>query len=149
MGQKKVLVHRVVLNTNVLVSALLFRGPVSKFVNLWKLGRIKPAVSLATFQEFKKVLIYPKFALTQEEILFLLEEDVLPYFEIINVQQEVKGICRDPRDHIFLSCASAAGADFLVTGDEDLLILKKFQKTRILTPSDFMTLQADNVGFNS
>jgi uncharacterized protein len=149
MGQKKAIVHRVVLDTNVLVSALLFRGPVSKFVDLWKTGRIKPVVSLATFQEFKRVLTYPKFALTPDEILFLLEEGVLPYFEVINVQQEVQGICRDPRDHIFLSCALAAGADFLITGDEDLLTLKKFQRTRILTPSDFMALLANNVEFNS
>jgi putative PIN family toxin of toxin-antitoxin system len=149
MGQKTVLIHRVVLDTNVLVSALLFRGPVSKLVDLWKTGRIKPVVSLATFQELKKVLTYPKFALTPDEILFLLEEEVLPYFEVINVPQEVKGICRDPRDHIFLSCASAAGTDFLITGDEDLLTLKKFQRTRILTPSDFMVLLADHVEFNS
>ena len=149
MGQKKAIVCRVVLDTNVLVSALLFRGSLSKLVNLWKTGRIKPVVSLATFQEFKKVLTYPKFALTPEEILFLLEEEVLPYFEVIDVRQEVDGICRDPQDHIFLSCASACGADFLITGDEDLLILKKFQRTKILTPSAFMALPAEHVGFDS
>lgn len=141
MGQKKGLVHRVVLDTNVLVSALLFKGSVSKMIDLWKAGRIKPVGSRVTFQEFQKVLTYPKFALTPDEILVLLEEEILPYFEIINVRQEVKGICRDPQDDIFLSCALASGSDFLITGDEDLLALKKFQRTRILTPSDYLALK--------
>ena len=74
--------------------------------------------SQATFQEFKKVLTYPKFALTPKEILILLEEEVLPYFEVVKVIKEVKGICRDPEDDKFLSCALASGADFVVTGDD-------------------------------
>ncbi|MBI5586272.1 MAG: putative toxin-antitoxin system toxin component, PIN family [Deltaproteobacteria bacterium] len=110
-------------------------------VDLGKAGRIKPVGSRATFQEFQKVLTYPKFALTPDELLVLLEEEILPYFEIINVRQEVKSICRDSQDDIFLSCVLASGADFLITGDEDFLALKKFQRTRILTPSDYLALQ--------
>lgn len=134
MGQKKKITPKVVLDTNVLVSALLFKGSLSKMVDLWKAGRIKPVFSQATFQELKKVLTYPKFALTPKEILILLEEEVLPYFEVVKVIKEVKGICRDPEDDKFLSCALASGAAFVVTGDEDLLCLKQFETAKIIKP---------------
>ena len=138
MGQKKKITPKVVLDTNVLVSALLFKGSLSKMVDLWKAGRIKPVFSRATFQEFKKVLTYPKFALTPNEILILLEEEVLPYFEVVKVIEEVIGICRGPEDDKFLSCALASGADFIVTGDDDLLILKEFKAAKIIKPADLI-----------
>jgi putative PIN family toxin of toxin-antitoxin system len=138
MGQKKKITPKVVLDTNVLVSALLFKGTLSKMVDLWKAGRIKPVFSQATFQKFKKVLTYPKFALTPKEILILLEEEVLPYFEVVKVIKEVKGICRDPEDNKFLSCALTSGADFIVTGDDDLLILNQFQTVKIIKPIEFI-----------
>jgi putative PIN family toxin of toxin-antitoxin system len=137
MGQKKKIAPKVVLDTNVLVSALLFKGSLSKMVDLWKAGRIKPVFSQATFQEFKKVLTYPKFALTPKEILILLEEEVLPYFEVVKVIKEAIGICRDPEDDKFLSCALASGADFVVTGDDDLLCLKQFETAKIIKPVEF------------
>ena len=89
-------------------------------------------------QEFKKVLTYPEFALTPKEILLVLEEEVLPYFEVVKVIKEVKGTCRDPEDDLFLSCALASGADFIVTGDDDLLVLKQFQTVRIIKPIEFI-----------
>jgi putative PIN family toxin of toxin-antitoxin system len=139
MGQKKKIIPKMVLDTNVLVSALLFiRGSVSKMVDLWKAGRIKPVFSRATFQEFKMVLTYPKFALTPDEILNLLEEEVLPYFEVVKVIKEVKGTCRDPGDDMFLSCALASEANFIVTGDEDLLVLDQFATVRIINPAEFV-----------
>jgi putative PIN family toxin of toxin-antitoxin system len=98
MGQKKKITPKVVLDTNVLVSALLFKGSLSKMVDLWKSGRIKPVFSQATFQEFKMVLTYPKFALTPREILILVEEEVLAYFDVVKVIKEVIGIGRDPED---------------------------------------------------
>jgi uncharacterized protein len=138
MGQKKKIIPRVVLDTNVLVSALLFKGSLSKIVDFWKAGRIKPVFSRATFQEFKKVLTYRKFALTTKEILILLEEEVLPYFEVAKVIKEVKGIFRDPEDALFLSCALASKADFIVTGDDDLLVLEQFKTVKIIKPIEFI-----------
>jgi putative PIN family toxin of toxin-antitoxin system len=148
MGQKKKITPKVVLDTNVLVSALLFKGSLSKMVDLWKAGRIKPVFSRVTFQEFKKVLTYPKFALIPNEILVLLEEEVLPYFEVVKVIKEVIGICRDPEDDKFLSCALASGAAFIVTGEDDLLVLKQFETAKITKPADFIQyLESKQVSF--
>ena len=78
MGEKKKL--KVVLDTNVLVSALLFKGELSKIVDLWERGRIIPLISHETFDEFKRVIAYPKFSLTANEIRAIIEENILPFF---------------------------------------------------------------------
>ena len=49
-------------------------------------------------------------------------------------------ICRDPKDNIVLECAAAGKADFIVTGDKDLLALKSFRKIRIITPRKFLEI---------
>ena len=120
MGKKEKAALKVVLDTNILISALLFRGKLSRVVDLWKEGRVVPVISKETFQEFKAVLEYPKFRLSKDEIKTIIEEEVLSFFEIVEVTDEVKGICTDPDDDKFIACAIAASADFIVTGDSAL-----------------------------
>jgi len=138
MGQEKKKVIRVVLDTNVLLSALLFGGSLTPLVEGWKQGRFFPVFSRATFQEFTAVLTYPKFKLTKGEISALLEAEALPFFEVEEVLEEIKGVCRDPEDDKFIACALAGSADWIVSGDPDLLALEKFRSLRILKPSDFL-----------
>jgi putative PIN family toxin of toxin-antitoxin system len=138
MVQEKKKVIRVVLDTNVLVSVLLFGGSLTSLMEGWKQGSFIPIFSRATFQEFATVLTYPKFNLARGEIAALLEEEVLPFFEVVEVQEEIKGVCRDPEDDKFIACALAGSADWIVSGDPDLLALKKFRSLRILKPSDFI-----------
>ncbi len=138
MGKKKKTIVRVVMDTNVLVSALLFKGELSKIVDLWKKGRIIPVFSRATFQEFKIVLACPKFALSNEEIEAILEEEVFPFFEVVDMKEEVRGVCRDADDDKFLSCAISASAECIVSGDKGLLDLRQFRSIKILNPSDFI-----------
>ena len=59
------------------------------------------------------------------------------YGEIINVKNEVS-LCRDPKDNFLLSLSKDGRADFLITGDNDLLTLKKFDKTKIIKISDYL-----------
>jgi putative PIN family toxin of toxin-antitoxin system len=136
MGKKKKII-KVVFDTNVLVSALLFRGELSKIVDLWVKGRIVPVISRDTFEEFKKVLFYPKFSLTEKEVKIIIEENILPFFEVADITADVKGLCRDPDDDKFLSCAVSAGADFIVSGDNDLYDLRKYKSVKIIHPQDF------------
>jgi len=138
MGKKQEKVKRVVLDTNVLVSALLFRGELSKIVGLWQKGKIIPLISKETFSELRTVLGYPKFSLTQEERDYIIENEILPYFEIVQVVKEVKGVCRDPEDDKFISCAISASADYIVSGDKDLFDLKQYKSAKIIKASDFL-----------
>lgn len=128
---------RVVLDTNVLVSALLFGGRLDALIGRWKSGELIPLFSRATFAEFRRVLAYPRFGLTGPEINALIEEEILAWCEVVETGEEIRGVCRDPGDDVFLSCAVAAGADAIVSGDRDLLDLGAFRGIPILSVAAF------------
>jgi putative PIN family toxin of toxin-antitoxin system len=140
VGKKPKKIVRVVLDTNVLISALLFKGELSKIVGLWQKGKIVPVISKETFSELKKVLEYPKFSLSSAEIESLIEDEILPFFEVVNVTKHVKGVCRDPGDDKFISCALSANADAIVTGDKDFSNLRKYQSIKIIYGSYFIKM---------
>jgi putative PIN family toxin of toxin-antitoxin system len=143
VGKKEKQVKRVVLDTNVLISALLFRGGLSKIVGLWQKGKIIPVISKETFGELLTVLEYPKFSLTQEEIDLIIKYEILPYFEIVEVVKDVKGMSRDPEDDKFISCAISGSADYIVSGDKDLFDLKQYKSIKIIKASDFLKMYND------
>ena len=139
MGAKKKAL-RVVLDTNVLVSALLLKGKLSRLVDLWRSGRITPVLSRETFDEFRRVLDYPKFSLSTSEIQGILQEEILPFFEVVERVDPVSGVCRDPEDDTFLACAASAKVAFLVSGDKDLYSLGKFGPVRIIRPEQLLAM---------
>jgi uncharacterized protein len=138
MGKKEKGVSRVVLDTNVLVSALLFRGKVSRLAALWQQGRLVPLLSKETFGELRKVLTYQKFSLDQEEIGAILEDAILPFFEIVDPVEPIKGVCTDPDDDPFIACAVSGEAAFVVTGDAQLVGLRQYRTVKFITPSEFL-----------
>jgi len=140
MGKRPKKIKRVVLDTNVLISALLFKGELSRVVGLWQKGKIIPIISKETFDELRTVLEYPKFSLSRAEIKSLIEHEILPFFEVVNVSKHIKGAWRDPGDDKFISCAISANVDCIVTGDKDLCDLKKYQSVRIIHTSDFIKM---------
>jgi putative PIN family toxin of toxin-antitoxin system len=105
---------------------------------LWQRGAIRPLASKAIIDEYLRVLTYPKFKLTEEDINFLLYHKTLPYFEVIDVQPGPRIVRKDPEDDKFLRCALAGKAKWIISGDHHLLALKPYQKIKILTPSDFL-----------
>jgi uncharacterized protein len=126
---------RVVFDTNVILSALLFRaGRVSWLVPLWRTGRLVPLVSKESVSELIRVLEYPKFALKRCERQAVLEA-FLPYAETVQTQEKTDlPVCRDPHDQKFLVLAACGNADKLVTGDKDLLTVEGFSTCPIITP---------------
>ena len=129
--------RRLVLDTNVLVSALLFpAGTVSWLRNAWQAQVVVPLVSRDTTAELIRVLSYPKFQLIDDEREDLLA-DYLPWCETVSVSEPLAvPECRDPFDRPFLALALAGHADALVTGDEDLLALAPLFSVPILTPDE-------------
>lgn len=116
---------RVVLDTNVVLSALLFSGgPPAQVREAWPAGRIVPLASAATAQELVRVLAYPKFKLTAAEQQDLLA-DYLPWVRVVRIPEPPPQAppCRDPFDLPFLHLAIAGKAQALVSGDKDLLAL--------------------------
>jgi putative PIN family toxin of toxin-antitoxin system len=137
MGAVKTI--RVVIDTNVLVSALLFGGTPGKLVDLWKERRIQPFLSKEMIDEFIRVLAYPKFQLSEKEIDYLLYAEVLPYFEVTSSLPGPVIIEDDPQDDMFLGCAGETGAPFIISGDRHLLSLKSYKNIAILTPAQFLS----------
>ena len=129
---------RAVLDTNVLLSALLFPAHSLAWLRrAWQSGSIRPLASRATTEELIRVLAYPKFALTENDREDLLD-DYLPWCEAVTVPESTKiPHCRDPFDRPFLALALAARADALVTGDKGLLALADRFSIPILTPAAF------------
>ena len=127
---------RVVLDTNVLVSALLFpRSSLSWLRTAWRSGAIVPLAGGETTKELLRVLCYPKFRLTEQEREEALA-DYLPWCEAITSGAEVAvPDCRDPFDRPFLELALSGRADALVTGDRDLLALASVFPVSIVTPA--------------
>lgn len=134
-------VPRVALDTNVVLSALLFtRGGTARLRLEWQAGRCVPLVSAVMARELVRVLSYPKFKLDpaeQEELL----ADYLPYAQVVTIPQPSPAVpdCRDPFDLPFLHLAAAGNADALVTGDADLLILGRVGRCSIITPDAFLS----------
>jgi uncharacterized protein len=128
----------VVLDTNILVSALFFQGELARIVTLWKSGSIQPVFTKETFAEFREILHYPKFSLREDEMRTILEDEVLPFFEAIEVEDKIGRTCRDSQDDKIIACAVAAQADYIVSGDKDLLVLKKYGQIKIISASEFL-----------
>jgi uncharacterized protein len=132
---------RLVLDTNVLVSALLFHaGSLAWLRVAWQVKSIVPLASRATIAELIRVLAYPKFRLTADERAELLG-DYLPWCEVVAVPKRIKlPAARDPFDRPFLELALAGKADALITGDKDLLGLADRFSVPILTPASLRRL---------
>jgi putative PIN family toxin of toxin-antitoxin system len=129
---------KVVVDTNVVISALLFGDVPGKLIALWQSGVIKPVASKDIVDEYIRVLTYPKLKLFEEEINYLLYQEILPFFDIIDVRQGRQILEKDPQDDKFIRCALKARAIYIISGDQHLLALKSYQKIRILSPAEFI-----------
>ncbi len=117
---------RVVLDTNVVLSALVFAGGRAGVVRgLWQSGWVLPLASAGTAAELARALAYPKFRLNEDEREAMLDE-YLPWCESVRVPTRGLRVpaCRDPDDRAFLELAVAGKADALVSGDRDVLALR-------------------------
>ena len=131
---------RVVVDTNVVLSALVFGGGRLDALRFaWQRGQFAPLASSPTVSELIRVLAYPKFRLSaadQQELL----ADYLPYCTTVNLPEALPNTlqCRDANDLPFLHLALAGKADFLVSGDADLLSLADTFVCPIVSAEEFI-----------
>jgi uncharacterized protein len=127
---------RIILDTNLWISYLISKK-LSKIDILFEKDSITLIFSEELLIEFVEVAKRPKFKkyFSETNLERLLELfDV--YGEIVQVSSVVD-ICRDDKDNFLLALAKDSKADYLITGDADLLIMKKFEDTEILSYSEF------------
>lgn len=135
---------RVVLDTNVLISGLLFRGPPNVILHHALEGTFQLFVSADLLDELARVLS-GKFPHRLEAIQHTLH--ALQELAIAIVPKEPVNVIRvDPSDNRILECALCAQADVIVSGDHHLLDLRSFRDIPILTPQAFLALHHPRLG---
>lgn len=128
---------RIIIDTNLWISFLLTKDFKKLDERIIK-GKVRILFSLELIEEFLNVVERPKlkryFNLKDVEQLVELFDI---YGEIIEVQSKVNR-CRDIKDNFILALAKDSKADFLITGDQDLLVLKEFEGTQITSITDYL-----------
>jgi uncharacterized protein len=138
-------VERVVLDTNVLISAALSRLGKPFACLDWVLDNAVLIVSRELLEELETRLARPKFGKYVDDAR---RRAFVADLGLSALQVELSGVvkvCRDPDDNKLLEIAVAGRADCLVTGDRDLLVLDPFEGIPILTPDGFLTIVSSGI----
>ena len=131
---------RVVLDTNVIVSALFFGGVPRKVYNLIG-AAITPCFTQDTLAELADVITHPKFEQERSSISFStsdLIQKLRATGVVIEAHPLATRVSADPSDDMFLVCATVSNAEYIVSGDKHLLSLKNFAGIPIVTPRQFL-----------
>jgi putative PIN family toxin of toxin-antitoxin system len=131
-------VIRAVLDTNAVISGIGWRGPPQIILDAAIAGRFVLLTSPALLEEVRRVLVYPRLRILPQarvqEVLSLLSL----VSHVVEPEEKVAVIRRDPADNRVLECALAGEASHIVSGDEHLLALKMFRNIPIVKPADFL-----------
>lgn len=128
-----------VFDTNVLIAAIITEGICSKLLHRAQAGEFYLVSCQFIMQELRRILS-KKFCLGQDEITLSMEPISEAISKVIEHSIKIKDTCRDADDDNIIACAVAAKADYLVTGDSDLLDLKSYKSIKMITPRDFEAL---------
>ncbi len=126
---------RVLLDTNVLVSAVLFRGPSRALLEAALTGEFEPVTSEALLDEFQEVLVR-KFSFPTR-VAREVRREVETLSSVVE-PTEVPQVCRDPDGNQVLAAAVAGSAEGIITGDLDLLELGSYGGVRIFPPARYL-----------
>jgi putative PIN family toxin of toxin-antitoxin system len=134
----------IVVDTNVFISALLSpQGSPARVIDLWEAELFDLATSPQLLEELERALEYDRvkkyFKQPQEKISTLLKR-INSVGIVVDPQIELDVIDDDPDDNLVLACAETAHAAYIVSGDDHLFSLKKYQEIFILSPTEFLTL---------
>ena len=128
---------KVVLDTNVFVSALGWKGASREIFQNCIKGNLKLFISAGIFDEIKRVLSYPKFKFNQDEIGEFLDQ-ILEVGNFVETKVRVEIIQDDPSDNKFLECAATVNADYIISRDPHILKIKEFEGIKVISPEDFI-----------
>ena len=128
-----------VYDTNILISGIFWRGVPRQLIRLAREGQVQVVTCQALLDELLSVLTRTDkpFGLSRKEAT-RIANDVLTYVHLVTPSRTVNA-CRDSKDNIVLSCALAGQAEFIATGDPDLLVLKEFEGIRIVKAHDLLS----------
>ena len=134
---------KLVLDTNTIISAFFWEGNEAELLRQIEQGKAKMYITGEILKELEDVIKRPKFykvmtnaGLTPDQIM---QKIVSLSHLVISPKLNIK-VCRDEKDNKFLECAESAKVDFIVSGDEDLLVLKKYNNIPIVRTGKILEL---------
>lgn len=134
-------VPKIVLDTNVWVSALLWGGKPAEIVLATEENKVTTFVSEQIISEITQVLGYPKLKNTYPALGLRssdLIESILRVTKFVQVTENINVVKEHPADDKFVECASAAKANYIVSGDKHLLKIGSYKKVQIISVNDFL-----------
>lgn len=135
--------YKIIIDTNLWVSWLISDKYI-KLDNIFLADKVELLYSKELIEEYIEVIHRPKIQKYFKKSLIEIEDIITGILSIYACEIEIKteiDICRDKKDNFLLSLAIDGKADYLITGDKDLLELKNIQKTKIVTIKDFINKQ--------
>jgi len=129
--------ERIVIDTNLFISFLI-SDSFSKLDKHLQNGNIRIILSIELLSEFLEVVSRPKFKkYFSDKAVTMLLDGIQDYADLITVTSNFD-LCRDKKDNFLLNLCADGKADYLITGDEDLLAIKKFKRTSIIKMTDYL-----------
>ena len=130
---------RIVLDTNILVSAIIRNGNPRNLFQLGIDGKYQILISKEILDELFEVLQRPKFKMTREDIIHIVST-LLETAQIVRLTSNFKVISKDPDDNIIINTAHDGNANYIVSGDKDIRDLKNFQKIKIVSVYEMLKI---------
>lgn len=137
---------KVILDTNVLISALLSKGIPSKILTeLILTSKVEIFLSQEILSEYSEIALRPKFhsipdfPINAQIVINRLEELSISIDPLIKLRE-----IKDEKDNRFLELAASSNADFLITGNTNDFTMKEFRSTKIITPTNFWNYCIEN-----
>lgn len=128
---------RIVVDTNILISAFLFGGKPEMVLEKALLGHVSLVTSREILDELEGVLCGRKFRYPPEIARSIMRE-FEAMCEIVAPTRSLAVVKADPYDNMVLECAVEARVDYVVSGDSHLLKLERFEDIPILSPAQFL-----------
>jgi uncharacterized protein len=128
---------RIVLDTNVLISAFLWGGKPKIILDRVFDGKDQLFISKEILDEIFNVLSRERCQL-QRRLISLFVREIEEVSELVFPSERITNVVRDVKDHMILECALESEADFIITSDKDLLVLKEFEAIGILQVAEFL-----------
>jgi uncharacterized protein len=127
---------RAVLDTNIFISGIFWKGASNKVITNWREGKFMLVTSLEAVSEIIKVLKDFKIKLSDEMIKEWVDL-IIRNSIIVEPKEKIAIVKDDPKDSIFIETAVTGNVDYVVSRDNHLLKLKEFRGTKMITPEEF------------
>jgi putative PIN family toxin of toxin-antitoxin system len=136
---------KLVVDTNIFISAYYWGGNSQKIIERIINGLDELYVSNKILEEISDVMARPNFKTDQKTIdryIRTIENNC----KKVLTEGKIKGICRDKDDDDKLECGTICNADYIITGDNDLLVLGNYNAIKIITPKEYLIIM-DSANF--